>query len=80
MSRERTDRSEGFWLAHARAGGFTAIAAIVGLSRQAVHKWKYVPEVRVDTLSAALGVTPAELRLGWERHSRRAMRALERVS
>jgi len=45
-----------------RAGGPSALAMVLGLTRQAVSKWKRVPAVHVKLVSAHSGIPPEKLR------------------
>jgi DNA-binding transcriptional regulator YdaS (Cro superfamily) len=54
----------GVRLAVLRAGGATALARVVGVTRQAVIYWirvGHVPIARVDDVARATGVAPRDL-------------------
>ncbi len=45
-----------------RVGGVAKLAEMLGLSRQAVYKWKRVPAERAPQIERLTGVPRAELR------------------
>jgi hypothetical protein len=44
------------------AGGASALARAIGLSRQAVQQWKRIPGTSVEAVHIATGIPPHELR------------------
>lgn len=44
------------------AGGVTRLARAIGVTSAAVAQWHMVPAARIQAVSAATGIPPAELR------------------
>ena len=49
-------------LAAQRVGGFAKLAQMLGVSRQAVHKWQRIPAERVREIERLTGISSADLR------------------
>jgi DNA-binding transcriptional regulator YdaS (Cro superfamily) len=56
------DALDGLRRAAEAAGGKAALARLLGLSRQAVHRWHRVPADRLDEVERATGVPREVLR------------------
>jgi len=58
----RPERAETLELAIKAVGGYSALAARLGLTKASVHQWKRVPAERVLAVEAATGVPRQQLR------------------
>jgi len=56
------ERAEPLSAAIKAVGGYSALAAILGLTKASVHQWKRVPAERVLAVEAATGVSRQQLR------------------
>lgn len=45
-----------------RRGAVTKLAEACGISKAAVSQWRHVPHWHVETVAAALGMDPAQIR------------------
>jgi DNA-binding transcriptional regulator YdaS (Cro superfamily) len=55
-------KDNGLELAILRAGGRTALAALLGVSKQAVQQWQHVPAHQVIPIEMKTGVPREKLR------------------
>jgi len=43
-------------------GGSTAVGEMLGISKQSVHNWEYIPAIRVVDMAAITGLAPEKIR------------------
>lgn len=58
----RPERTENLALAIRAAGGYSALASRLGLTKASVHQWTRVPAERVLAVEAVTGVPRQQLR------------------